>query len=110
MSDREKLAQIQKLAQLILDIRLVELERAARARQASLDHLADLNRPQPITVDNPVLAGEIAMRFQTWADQRRAAINLELAQQTVAWEAAKLDASQAFGRNSVLGKLRDRRR
>jgi hypothetical protein len=109
MSTGAKLARLQDLTRLMLDLRLMELERSARARQASLDHLADLNRPQPPADANPVVAGEVAMRFQTWADQRRTAINLDLARQTVDWEEAKRSAALAFGRDTMIGKLRDRK-
>lgn len=108
MSEREKMAQLRQVSQLMLDIRLLTLERAAQARQESLDHLAELNRPAPNTDLNPVVAGEVAMRYELWADQRRSAINLVLARQTVEWTEARQDASEAFGRNSVIGKLQER--
>lgn len=108
MREREKLAQLQQVSQLMLDVKLLALDRAARARQASLDHLAELNRPTPPTDLHPMIAGEVAMRYQNWADQRRFAINLDLARQTVEWAEARGDAALAFGRNTVIGKLRDR--
>ena len=110
MTEQEKLGQLRQISQLMLDLRLMTLERAAQARQESLAHLAELNRPAPPTDLNPVTAGEVAMRYQLWADQRRSAINLVLARQTVAWTEARKDAAQAFGRNSVIGKLQDRPR
>ena len=108
MSDREKLAQLHSISQLMLDIKLLALDKAATARQASLDHLAGLNRPCPSTDLGPVLAGEVEMRYQHWADQRRAAINLDLARQTADWTEAKRDAALAFGRNSAIEKLKGR--
>jgi len=108
MSDREKLGQLNDLARLILDLRLLELERVARARQDSLDHLADLNRPQPPADANPIVAGDVAVRYQNWADHRRMAINLDLAQQTLAWEEARRDAALAFGRSAVIDRLRNK--
>jgi hypothetical protein len=110
MIDREKLAQLRRVSQLMLDVRLMTLERAAQARQESLNHLAELNRPSLATDLNPIVAGDVAMRYELWADQRRSAINLVLAQQTVAWTEARQDASEAFGRNSVIGKLQDRQK
>ena len=106
MSARDKLGQLQTISQLMLDLKLLALERTARARQASLDHLDYLNRPCPPSDLGPLVAGEVEMRYQNWADQRRAAINLELARQTVEWSEARCDAALAFGRNSVIGKLR----
>jgi hypothetical protein len=110
LSTREKLGQLRAVSQLMLDIRLLALDKSAKARQSSLDHLADLNRPSPPTDLGPLVAAEVEMRFQNWADQRRAAINLDLARQTVEWSEARRDAALAFGRNSVIGKLCDRRR
>ncbi|MBC7739444.1 MAG: hypothetical protein H7245_20060 [Candidatus Saccharibacteria bacterium] len=107
MIDKEKLAQLRHVSQLLLDVRLMTLDRATQARQDSLDRLAELNRPAPPSDLNPVIAGEVAMRYQLWADQRRSAINLVLARQTVEWTEARKDASEAFGRNQVVGKLQD---
>ena len=108
MKDREKLVQLQKISQVMLDVRLLALDQAARARQASLDHLATLNRPAPPTDLNPIVAGEVAMRYENWADHRRSEINLVLARQTADWVEARQNAALAFGRNSVIGKLQDR--
>lgn len=109
MSEREKLGQLRQISQLRLDISLMAVEKAAQARQASLDHLAVLNRPLPPNDLDPIRAGEVTLRYQNWADQRRSAINLELARQTAAWEEARQDAALAFGRDQVIGKLMERR-
>ena len=108
MSEREKLAQLRQVSQLMLDVRLLALDRAAKARQASLDHLADLNKPAVQTDLNPIVAGEVAMRYENWADHRRSEINLVLARQTADWAEARQHAAIAFGRNAVIGKLQDR--
>jgi hypothetical protein len=92
----------------MLDVRLMELERADQARQESLEHLAELNRPALQTDLNHVIAGEVAMRYQLWADQRRSSINLVLARQTVDWAEARSAAALAFGRDSVIGKLQEK--
>ena len=110
MNDREKLAQLRLVSQLMLDVRLLKLEQTSQARQESLEHLAQLNRPAPPTDLNPVLAGEVAVRYQFWADQRRSAINIVLARQTAEWSEARKDAAQAFGRNSVIGELHDKKK
>ena len=108
MTASQQLLRLQQISQLMLDVRLLALEKASKARQASLDHLEALNRPAVMTDLDPVVAGEVEMRFQNWADQRRAAINLELARQTAELTEARERAGQAFGRNSVILKLRDR--
>ncbi len=108
MNDREKLAQLRKISQHLLDVRLFALEQAAKARQTSLDHLAELNRPAPPHDLNPIAAGEVTMRYENWADGRRAEINMTLARQTVDWADARQAAALAFGRNAVIGKLQGR--
>ena len=110
MKDREKLLQIKALSQLVLDGRLNALERAARARQQSLDHLAALNHPIAETDLPAMVAGEVVMRYQHWADQRRSDINLTLARQTAEWVEARQSAAQAFGRDQALQSLVDRNR
>ena len=105
MTDREKLWQIATLSQLVLDGRLATLERVSRARQLSLDHLTELNRQLPPTDLPAIVAGEVAMRYQLWADQRRSEVNLLLARQTVEWVGARQAAAQAFGRNQALNGL-----
>jgi hypothetical protein len=108
MSDREKLDKLHQISQLMLDIRLFALEQAARARQASLDNLADLNKPHPAHDLNPIVAGEVVMRYENWADERRADINMTLARQTATWAEARQEAALAFGKDSVIRKLQDR--
>lgn len=108
MSDKAKLKRLVEVSTLILDTKLLALETAARARQHSLDRLAEINRPSNATNLSLVAAAEIAMRYELWADERRSEINTVLARQTAEWEEARQEAARAFGRNQVLGKLRDR--
>ena len=110
MSDREKLVQISQLSKLVLDSRLSTLETKARARQQSLDHLVELNRPFAPSDLSLAVAGDVSMRYQRWADQRRSEINLTLARQTAEWIEARHDAALAFGRNQALIGLIARKR
>jgi hypothetical protein len=105
MKDREKLAQLRHISQVLLEVRLLALDQAAKARQTSLDHLAELNTPAVQTDLNPIVAGEVTLRYENWADHRRSEINLVLARQTADWVEARQNAALAFGRNSVIGKL-----
>jgi hypothetical protein len=105
MKDREKLAQLRHISQVLLEVRLLALDQAAKARQTSLDHLAELNTPAAQTDLNPIVAGEVTLRYENWADHRRSEINLVLARQTADWVEARQNAALAFGRNSVIGKL-----
>lgn len=108
MSEREKLTRLAEVSQLMLDAKMLSLEKAARARQTSLDRLAELDRPVACGDMEPVRAAEVAMRYALWADQRRSEINSILANQTVTWVEARQEAARAFGRNQVVKKLADR--
>ena len=110
MSDREKLRRLAEVSSLMLDTKMLVLEKAARARQKSLDRLAELNQPATPTDLPLILAGEVAMRYQLWADQRRSEVNLILARQTAEWAEARQDAALAFGRNQVVHKLQERQK
>ncbi len=108
MSDREKLGRLGQVSALMRDTRMQELERAARARQASLDRLSELDRPATPNDLPAIVAGEVAMRYALWADRRRSEINLMLARQTVEWQQARHEAALAFGRDQVVQKLAHR--
>lgn len=108
MSEKEKLHRLAEVSSLMLDTKMLALERAARARQRSLDLIAELNRPAAPTDLPLVAAAEVALCYALWADQRRSEINLLLARQTVEWVEARQEAARAFGRNQVVQKLGDR--
>lgn len=110
MKDAEKLARLAGLARMALDLQLAALRKAAEARQASLDRLADLERPEMPTDLSPTVVGEVSVRYQRWADHRRAEINQILARQTVTWGEAREAAGLAFGRNEALAALLNRQR
>lgn len=96
---------LSKIADLLLDLRLAELQKAGRAREESLARLADLN-VAPSTDPDPVAAAQVDVRYQLWADARRAEINMTLARQTAKWMEARDSARAAFGKAEVLRKLR----
>lgn len=106
-ADKQRLSGLQDLAQMVLDAQLAELRQIARARDESLAHLAELNRPFAETDLNPIAAAEAEIRFQRWADLRRAEVNQTLARQTVQLQEARSAAQTAFGRANALAKLRD---
>ena len=108
MSGRHQLEQLAVLGQLILDAKLSALRVAALAREESLARLDDLARPQPAEGLLPVAAEEVRLRYELWADQRRAEINRSLAQQTVAWTEARQAAITAYGRTEALRGLQAR--
>lgn len=106
MSQKEKLGRLAQITQLMLDQKMLVVEGKARARQASLDRLAELDRPMPDTDLPLVMAQEIALRHALWADHKRREINEMLARQTAEWLEAREEASRAFGRNQVLNRLK----
>lgn len=107
MNDKDKLGRLSQISQLLFDQKMMALETAARARQSSLDRLAELDRPMPDSDLPLVTAQEIALRHALWADYKRREINEMLARQTAEWIEAREEASRAFGRNQVLGRLKD---
>lgn len=108
MSDQDKLRRLAQISVLMRDVKLHALEAAARVRQSSLDHLADLDRPATPSDLSAIVAADVAMRYALWADQKRSEINLVLARQTAEWLQARQDAALAFGRQDVVQKLAKR--
>jgi hypothetical protein len=105
MSAPERLARLAGLAALIRDLRLADLERAGQARAESRARLAGLAL-EPIEADlGPIAAAQAELRYQSWAEARRAEINLTLARQTAEWLEARDAARQAFGRAEALRTL-----
>lgn len=91
---------------MILDLRLSRLEQAARKRAESQTRLASLI-VEPVESDLPLAVVEQArLRYEQWAEVRRAEINLTLARQTAEWLLARDAARVAFGRAEALKKLR----
>lgn len=97
-----RIDRLRKIADLLLDARLAEVQAADRARRESLSHLADLQVP-PVA-DDPASV-RVALRYEQWADARRVTINGTLARQTADWLEAQDRARVAFGRAQVLKKL-----
>jgi hypothetical protein len=110
MNECERLKRLSAISNLLLDSRMLAVERAARARQQSLDLLAELELPAGPTDLPPILSGEVRMRYELWADRRRSELNQLLARQSVEWAESQQEAAQAFGRNQVVRKLEERRK
>ncbi|MDT8857983.1 hypothetical protein RNZ50_23715 [Paracoccaceae bacterium Fryx2] len=104
MTQRDQLARLGQVSQLILDLRLSELHTAARARQDSLDRLAGL-AAEPADGLSPIAAARAELHYQRWAEARRAEINLTLARQTADWLGAQAAARRAFGQAQALRGL-----
>jgi hypothetical protein len=96
---------LRSIAAILLERDLAAFRAAGRARQESLDRLADLERPSAAT-DLPLAAeAEVALRYGRWADARRSEINMTLARQTATWMEARDAARIALGRTQALDRL-----
>ncbi len=102
MSRAKDIVKLQELARLMLDHRLSHLREAADQRDRSRMQIAALDQvAEP--ADLPLVqALQVGLRYQLWADARRAELNTVLARQTAEWLEARQDARQAFGRTEAL--------
>lgn len=108
MTTRTKLHGLADISALALDQRLAALRQAQMKRQSIIDRIAALDLV-PVTTDLPLAAAQRAeISYQTWADQRRMPLNLQLAQATAAVLQAEAEARLVFARNSVVVGLRGR--
>jgi hypothetical protein len=96
---------LEGLARLILDHRLNALRAAADRREQSLMQVAALDATPGAADLSPVAAGQVALRYQLWADARRSELNMVLARQTADWMAARDEARRAFGRAEALREV-----
>ena len=105
MTKPDALVRLRQISKLILDVKLAALHTAAQKRQQSLDLLTNLNKQGSDTDLNPVVAYQTELRYQFWAEARRAEINVVLARQTAQMLAARDAAGQAFGKDQALRGL-----
>lgn len=106
MNQKQQLAKLGQLANLLLDSRLAVLQAAARAKLESEAQLTGLMSPPPVAAQVSEIAGALAgLSYQRWADARRAELNMLLARQTVTWMEARDSAREAFGKKQALGSV-----
>lgn len=99
-----QLLRLRQVADLMLDLRMAELHKSARARAESLAHLSALETLQ--ATDLPLIAAaQATFHYERWAEARRSEINLILSRQTAAWHDAQAGARRAFGQSQVLRSL-----
>lgn len=104
MTKRNQLDQLQQIAGLLLDSRLAQLKICARAMQETKDNISGL---AALPAQPGDLAAAVAeLRYQRWADVRRAELNLTLARQTASWLDAQADARNAFGKTQGLDAVK----
>ncbi|RGP35454.1 hypothetical protein [Pseudotabrizicola alkalilacus] len=109
MNTLENLRKLEKIAQLMRDRDLSRLTLASAQKAGTQSLLSGLDKTQPTTGLDPVIAAQVVDRFGLWTMNRRILLNQQLARDTVKWLAAKADAQKSFGRAEVLGKLTKRR-
>lgn len=107
MTKTKTLARLGQISKLVLDVKLAALQAAAHRRQQSLDLLANLDGVVAKTDLTPVVAYQAELRYQLWAEARRAEINLVLARQTAEMLVAQDNAGQAFGKDQALRQVRE---
>lgn len=110
MTGDAPLARLARLSGMIRDLRLADLERAGKARAESRARLAGLALDPCPSDLGAIAAAQAELRYQSWAEARRAEINLTLARQTAEWLEAQDAARRAFGRSQALKALAARRR
>jgi hypothetical protein len=96
------------ISRLILDVRLAHVDLAAKACEENRARLADLARPSSPSQLPLAVEAQATLRYERWAEARRAEINLALAKSTADWLTARDQARVAFGRAEVLRALAER--
>tara|TARA_R110002096_G_scaffold123112_2_gene266468 strand:- start:4242 stop:4595 length:354 start_codon:yes stop_codon:yes gene_type:complete len=107
VSRRETLSKLVRIGDMLLDKKMQELQIAAAERARNLALLRDLT-PGPIEEPQTIAGAQAALRYNRWADARRAEINLVLATRTAEWLQAKADAERALGQAEVLKNIHKR--
>jgi hypothetical protein len=108
MTTRAKLQDLGNISALALDQRLAALRQVQATRQSIAECIAALDLTA-VTTDLPLAAAQRAeVSYQTWADQRRMQLNLQLAHATAAVLQAEAEARLVFARNSVVVGLHAR--
>jgi hypothetical protein len=101
MTSSHNLDRLQKVSNMLLDQKLAKLQSCAAARNTSLQRLQDLTATTASDLE-PLALARSNLRYEMWADARRADLNLVLARQTAEWLEARSRAERAFGRAEVL--------
>ncbi len=99
MKNAKNIARLQKLTELILDAELTKLRQAEHRRADTVKKIEGLRVSPAMLDDNAGPADAIAaLRYQTWAENRRAELQQVLAAQTAVWMDQRDVARQAFGK------------
>ena len=111
MTKQDQMQRLQQVAGLLFDSKLVDLKAAARAMQETKDHLVDLIALPVQACELPATTMAVTgLRYDRWADVRRAELNLTLARQTAEWLDARDAARLAFGKTQALDAVKAKMR
>jgi len=104
MSRRKMMSNLEKIGDMLFDKQMHALQTAAAERNHILALLRDLT-PKSVNEPQTIAEAQAALRYDRWADARRADINLVLATKTAEWLQAKENAERAWARADVLKKI-----
>ncbi len=105
MTTPDRLADLKRLADLIRDRDLTQLNRASRAKAETEALIRALDYTSPAPGLDPTVLARVEGQFGLWTAERRLALNRQHARDTADWLNAKDEARRAFGRAHVLSKL-----
>ena len=106
MNKTQQLDKLRQIAALLFDARLARLKALALAKLETEGHLADLaGAPVHAPSLSEIAIEGVSLRYERWADARRAELNLKLARQTADWLDAQGAARLAFGKTQALDGL-----
>lgn len=109
MSQLRKIAQLQRLTDMVLEAELSALKNADAQRQGTLAKMEGLHAPPAVMDTDTGTAGAVAaLRYQSWADARRADLGQMLARQTAQWLDMRDQARRAFGRARGVDQVADK--
>ena len=108
-ADLQQLRVQNERLQYLADSRQTEYEQAIRDKLAGLEN-ARRARALSLTDPDPALLAGADLLWQTWIEQRRAALNGDLSRVLLAQETARAALGRAFGRDQVTEALNARAR
>ena len=104
-SKADQIAELQDLTGLALRALQTEMHRLSAKEQALRQNLSDLTAQRATqgmrAADDPALIAGADLRWQQWVDQRRAMVNMELAQVLALMANCQQRLQRAFGRDQV---------
>jgi hypothetical protein len=103
---QQQLGQLAIIARMLYENDQIKLQRAAEMKRQVEDRLDLLNLSlTAITAWESVAAAQAALVYESWADNQRRDLNLELAQRTVIWIEARDSSRSSFGRKLAINHL-----